>query len=662
MRAARLLPFLLAILVLSSPAGTAVRPASPGAPRDLHAFLLRVDEPRSETFSRTPSFGWGPVPGATGYEFQLSTSSVFRESGIVYSTSSLTSPVAAPPLTLPWITGSPHSLYARVRAVLGKGTTAWSEPFGFDSRPHAPPAPLPSYPGLLRWTPVDGAGGYQVWLVDLSKIVNVFTNVLDEREFYTFHQAPSWVGQVRWRIRAIRVDVGGRMNGLPAVTYGAWSPTYSSVNPSSFGAGPLKPLATISDVVSRGTSSSPAHRLMPAFVFSGDQTLAGTSAELYRVYVFTDRSCLNRVFTGAIVGGPAYAPRPYGPLALPRSAGGIVQARSSYLPDGDEGTSFTFDLASIGPTESLAPATPTTGLPSGSGQPSSSPPVGSQPGGSPPGGSPPSGSQSGGTPVPLVTVSGNMGAPVDLWDTEWPSGGYYWTIVPVEAKVPDAISTAVASPGAAGAASSLPVASAAGFAIGDVIVVGNSSNQETVTVTSVSGNTIGLATPLKVAHGIGEPVTRTSGNIQYRDLELPQDACAAGRVMRFGKESEPALTSGGDLFASGLSPTGRLTSARRTAAFYRAPLVAWTTALGAEVYEVQWSKTRYPFVPEPDPKTGALGMMTATTSAILPLRPGTWYYRVRGFDFSLPTGSQAMSWSDRKAIVVTKPKFAVLSG
>ena len=73
--------------------------------------------------------------------------------------------------------------------------------------------------------------------------------------------------------------------------------------------------------------------------------------------------------------------------------------------------------------------------------------------------------------------------------------------------------------------------------------------------------------------------------------------------MRFGKESEPALTASGELFATGLSPKGKLASANDTRAFYGAPLVAWTTALGAEVYEVQWSKTKVPFKPETDPAT-----------------------------------------------------------
>ena len=273
-------------------------------PGGLHPFLLRVDEPRSDSFSRTPAFAWNPVSGAVRYEFQLSTSNAFRESGIVYSDTSLTSPVASPALTLPWITGTPHALYARVRAVLDNSTTAWSAPFGFDMEPPNVPAPLPAAPGLLRWTPVDGAAGYQVWFVDLPKMITVTTNVADQREFYSFHQAASWLSTVRWRIRAMRNDFNGRANGLPAVAYGPWSPVYSSVNPP-FAVGPLQPAQTISDVASSGAASSPAHRLMPAFVYGGSDSLSAVTRELYRVQVFTDKRCVNRVYSGAIVGSPA---------------------------------------------------------------------------------------------------------------------------------------------------------------------------------------------------------------------------------------------------------------------------------------------------------------------------------------------------------------------
>jgi len=123
----------IALLVVLAAGFTAVsgsaRTLDLGAPTGLHGFLLRADEPQASTFDRTPSFAWNPVPGATGYEFQLSTSSTFRDNGIVYANNALTTPVAAPNVTLPWITSNPHSLYARARAVTQTTTSAWSAPF-----------------------------------------------------------------------------------------------------------------------------------------------------------------------------------------------------------------------------------------------------------------------------------------------------------------------------------------------------------------------------------------------------------------------------------------------------------------------------------------------------------------------------------------------------
>lgn len=660
----RLAQILAVTVTLAAALGTAdagARGAS--APTGLHPFLLRVDEPPSRTFSRTPGFAWNPVRGARRYEFQLSTSSSFRESGVVYSDTSLTTPVASPALTLPWINGTPHALYARVRAVLDSSTTAWSAAYGFDMEPASVPTPLASYPGLLRWTPVDGAAAYQVWLVDIPKIVTTQTNVLDEREFYSFHQAASWLSTIRWRIRALRDDFNGRSNGLPAVGYGPWSPVYSSVNPP-FAIGPLKPTATISDVVTNGAAGAPAHRLTPGFAFGGNQPLAGSAAELYRVQVFTDKRCINRVYTSAIVGSPAYAPRTSGPLALPRTGGAIAAARAAYLPDGNEGPSFSYDMGTLTANESMPSVTPTVGLPAGTvaaAAPAGAPTAPSAPADAAPAPAPASPSPAAAGVVTLLKSSAKMGPPVGLWDTDWAhGGGYYWTVVPVEAKVPGASSTSVAGAGAAIGATTIPVANSGGFAVGDAISIGNVGNVDSVTITSVGEGTIGVGAQLKLSHGAGEPVVRTSGNIQYRDLELAQDACAAGRVLRFGKESEPTLTAGGEAFASGLSPQGKLASADDQPAFYGSPLVAWTPALGAETYAVQWSKKRQPFVPETDPATTALGIMTLSTSAVLPLEPGTWFYRVRGYDYSLPQNAQAMSWSEPQKIVATRPTFAVV--
>jgi hypothetical protein len=648
LRAPLLAAVCLGLLTLA-PAAEAAKPVRGAAPKNLHGFLLRADEPVDTSFPRTPSFAWNPVPGAIRYQFQLATSSTFRESGLVYSTSG-TSPVAAPTVMLPWITGSPHALFARVRGITASATTPWSKPFGFDMSPGAAPKPLASEPGLLRWSPIEGADGYEVWFVDINnptpKMETVFTNVLDEREFYTFHRTASWTSTVRWRIRALRTDrtddnMQSRQNGLPAVGYGPWSPVYSSTNPPYEG-GKIMLGHTVSDVVSAGDDGSPVHRLMPAFTFTGDQAADGTSAELFRVYVFTDRQCLNRVFASAVFGGPAYAPRPFGPLSLPALPSSLPAARASYLNDGSEPDSYTFDGLKVQTTELMSPATPTTAVPADSDSNSSS------------AASPAAG------PQQIQIGSGILGAPVDLWDTDWPGSGYYWTVIPVEAVSPGALKTSTAAVAAIGG-TTVTVASAVGFSSGDTVVLGNTLNQETVTVVAVSGNTLSLASALKSAHGAGEPIVRSGGNLRYQDLELAQDVCADGRVKRFGKNSEPALTAAGELFASGLSPKGLLTSGANSQAFYGSPLVAWTPALGATVYEVQWSKKPYPFKPEPNPQNqNALGTIVLGTSTVLPLKPGTWYYRVRGFNYSAPTGAQQMSWSDPAKIVVAKPKFRVI--
>lgn len=637
----RLTAFCLAVLALAPP-GAVAKPTRAVAPTGLHGFLLRADEPVAHSFSRTPSFAWNPVPGAVQYQFQLATSATFRENAIVYSAKSLTTPVAALSVTLPWIN---DMLHARVRAILAHTTTPWSSVFAFDMEPAAAPAPLASYPGLLRWTSVEGADGYEVWFIDIptTKKVTSYTNVLDEREFYTFHRTSPWTANVRWRIRALRRNTGQPENRLPAVTYGPWSPVYSSAN-DSYRGGQIKLIGTISDVFSSATNpSASAHKLMPGFLFSGDQTLDGTSAELFRIYVFTDKGCLNRVFTSAVVGGPAYAPRPHGTLALPSQLPGVSNARASYLPDGDEPPSSAFDGEVVQATESLAPPSPTTAVPidSDGGVTVTAPPAVSASDGQ---------------------TTSSTGAPVDLWDTQ-PTGGYWWTVLPVEAAQPGRISS-VAGTGVLALDSKIEVVNAGDFASGDVITIGNPGNEESAPVIEVvNGSTLKLSVALLYAHGKGEPVVRKAGdgNLRYRDLELPQDVCAKGRVARFAKNSEPTLTAAGELFASGLSSKGRLMSGPRGGPFYGSPLVAWTPAFGASEYEVQWSKRRYPFRPEADPKSqNAPGRLTLGTSAVLPLTPGTWYYRVRGFNFSLPTGAQQMSWSDPAKIVVAKPKFRIV--
>jgi hypothetical protein len=143
--------------------------------------------------------------------------------------------------------------------------------------------------------------------------------------------------------------------------------------------------------------------------------------------------------------------------------------------------------------------------------------------------------------------------------------------------------------------------------------------------------------------------------LEYYDTELPQDVCASGRVYTFGKVSEAAAaTAGAAPYVSGMSPTGRLfTASRARPSVYGSPLVAWRPALGADRYEVQWSRKAYPWA-----KRGSVE--TPSTAANLPLTPGRWFYRVRGVSLALPEGGRQMTWSDPVAIRVTKPVFKIV--
>jgi hypothetical protein len=574
MRAARLALLSLALLVapLVASAG-ATEPRTPAAPKGLHGFLLRPNESVTRTFARTPAFAWSPVRGALCYEFELATSRTFEESGLVWSNvptdrsagrgcrsvklvdietkpqeggdveeTSRTVAGSIPPiripalaldLTLPWFTGRPYALYAHVRAVTTSGPTRWSAPFGFNMRWEDTPVPLAARPGLVRWTPVEGATSYQVWYPDLGRSFATHTNVADLREFYTLHLNDQWWATVRWRVRAVREVLGSIPNGLPAVSYGPWSPVYAATNPA-WVAGKLQLRAAVSDVGSSSWKDA-AHQLMPALTFTGDQGLDGRSYRLFRFYAFTDRDCVNVVFKGSVVGSPAFAPRTSGPLKLPTTVDDLeYYADLGVLPSAPSETAKTL--------------------------------------------------MADGTPVATTeTLAEDGTVRVDLPDVDAKTTRYFWTVVPVGAVVTE------------------------------------------------------------------------SGTLEYYDVEIPQDACEAGRLGTFAKLSRPAITASGGAYVAGLSPKGRLlASAGRRPVVYSSPLVAWRPVTGASGYEVEWSRSAYPWR-----RSG--GFLTRSTSAVLKLAPGTWYYRVRGHN-SRQIGRSAMTWSKPVAVRVVRPTFRIARG
>ena len=152
----------------TSPSASSVHKLT--SPAGLKGFLLNYSEPARHVFPTQPAFAWAPSPNAQHYEFQLSRSSSFRDSAIVYQNPALPSPTAAIPVTLPWVGGHAggYGFFARVRAVTDNGTTPWSRSYGFDVRWPNIPTPLPSPDGLLRWTPVVGASEYEVWEMGIT--------------------------------------------------------------------------------------------------------------------------------------------------------------------------------------------------------------------------------------------------------------------------------------------------------------------------------------------------------------------------------------------------------------------------------------------------------------------------------------------------------------
>src|SRR3989442_14423077 len=146
------------------------------------------------------------VRGVNRTQFELWTARPSASGGVLWSSKPPPAPAASLPIALPWISGTPYSLYAHVRAVAPDGSAGpWSDSFGFNMRWSNLPTPLSSPSGMIRWTTVDGASAYQVWYLEPRKIIATRTNVADEREYYTFHNDAS---VVHWRIRAVRDPYG----------------------------------------------------------------------------------------------------------------------------------------------------------------------------------------------------------------------------------------------------------------------------------------------------------------------------------------------------------------------------------------------------------------------------------------------------------------------
>src|SRR5207245_484147 len=113
------------------------------------------------------------------------------------------------------------------------------------------------------------------------------------------------------------------------------------------------------------------------------------------------------------LGSPAYAPRITQPLALPAGSADVAAARTrSFAPDLPPDAS----AHQAGEMADFTPVTPSDELGSAPSGSSSSTPTDS-------------------TIPPDLINPATPSALDDLWDSGWPSGQYYWTVVPVQAGV-----------------------------------------------------------------------------------------------------------------------------------------------------------------------------------------------------------------------------------
>jgi hypothetical protein len=400
------------------------------------------------------------------------------------------------------MTGVPYALWAHVRWISanGKQITPWSQAFGFNMRwaDTDYPQQLTAPEGMIRWKPIEGATRYEVLYPDISPPLSfqTTTNVADEREFFTLHQNTVNWSSVRWRVRAIRYidDKDLLKNGLPRVSYGPWSPTFTSVNPP-LSLGALGPTDTVSDVwVKKGQIAQP-HELTPGFAWTPTSPVltrfGAFGSSLYRVYIFTDDHCVNQVFAGSVVGSPAFAPRVIGgPMALPSSQKILAEWNSGLTVSGDEGHSFDATGKPVKPNE----------LPGK------------------------------GTPVNGNTVTDASG--VDLWDSGWPNGRYYWTVVPV---------TVDYFPPIDPASTDKPI-----------------EFYDTEVPQDACERGVGMS-----FGKVSQPVVTASSNTPW---------------------------------VSGLAPNGRVVaSASKVPSVHDSPLIAWEPAVGATTYEVQISRKSYPW-------------------------------------------------------------------
>ena len=229
---------------------------------------------------------------------------------------------------------------------------------------------------------------------------------------------------------------------------------------------------------------------------------------------------------------PAYVPRTTGSLKMPLTAADVIAAAKSYLKDlkvrrtGSRRSSCSTRPRSSSTESDPAPAkqvaTPVAPATGGTGStPTPTPPSTPGPAEEDPANTPPANDPS------LPASPAASGAPVDLWDSGWPNGRFYWTVVPVAFESAAPTQTTLAQATAPGAGS-LQRRQRHGFRRGQLIRIGTDSTQETLTIASVDA-----AEPGDHDDGGHVRAQRRRGRAEpHRHARLLGSRAAAGRLRR----------------------------------------------------------------------------------------------------------------------------------
>ena len=248
--------------------------------------------------------------------------------------------------------------------------------------------------------------------------------------------------------------------------------------------------------------------------------------------------------------------------------------------------------------------------------------------------------------------SNSQSAKVDLWDSDWPSGRYYWTVMPVDIVPDQVLSTVLALPVLAGA-TTITVANATGILAGDPLQIGSPFSEHAI-VQNVVGNDITLTAPVSNFHSAGETVIRPSGGVKYRDAELTQDSCAAGRKLDVRKVER----------ARGDRPVGAVRVRPLTFRQADQRAEAQPEVLRAAARRVAADARRGPVrgavEPQGLPVEDGRQPDDVRNVAHAPAHSGTWFYRVRGIDSLMIGPKPQLSWSSPVRLAVTKPRFKIV--